>query len=160
MDSILALIEESGSLKLEQVLQHCVTEESVDLQHQWHDAEEDTDYYVQAAYVAQQMSGVLCLKRKIQFITSQSLCNEEMATCIVPLHVLTVCNHNSGFYGTSKKLVADRVQSSKEARDLLASCGTELPAPKEVLDDLEKFVIRYIYCDAKNTNLGEVRAAQ
>ncbi|KAG7157193.1 putative Transposable element Tc1 transposase-like 40 [Homarus americanus] len=66
------------------------------------------------------------------------------------------CYHNYGFYGTSKKLAADRILSSKEVSDLLASCSTELPAPKVVLDDLEKLVIRYIYCDAKNTTLGEV----
>ncbi|KAG7163945.1 hypothetical protein Hamer_G014393 [Homarus americanus] len=29
-------------------------------------------------------------------------------------------------------------------------------SPKDVLDDLEKFVIRYIYCDAKNTTLGDL----
>ncbi|KAG7159603.1 hypothetical protein Hamer_G004267 [Homarus americanus] len=121
---------------------------------------EDTNNYLQAAYVVQQISGVLCLKRKTQFITFRSLCDEAMVACIIPPHVLTGCDHNSGFYGTSKKPVADRVQSSKEERDLLASCGSELEAPKEVLDDLEKFVIRCIYCDAKNATLGEVRAAK
>ncbi|KAG7171952.1 hypothetical protein Hamer_G000901 [Homarus americanus] len=121
---------------------------------------EDIDNYVQAAFVAQQISGILCLKRKTQFITSRSLCDEEMAACIIPLNVLTGCDHNSGFYGTSKKLAVDRILSSKGASDLLASCGTELPAPKEVLDDVEKFVIRYIYCDGRNTTLGEVRAAK
>lgn len=77
-----------------------------------------------------------------------------MAAGTIPLQVLTGCDHNSGFYGTSKKLVADRVQSSRKAHDLLASCGTELPAPEKVLNDLEKFVIRCIYCDAKNMTLG------
>ncbi|KAG7177230.1 hypothetical protein Hamer_G000499 [Homarus americanus] len=79
-----------------------------------------------------------------------------MAACIIPLHVLIDCDHSSGFCGTGKKLVADRVQSYKEACDLLASCDSELQTPKDVLDDSEKFVIRYIYCDAKNTNMGEV----
>ncbi|KAG7178193.1 hypothetical protein Hamer_G003987 [Homarus americanus] len=50
---------------------------------------EKADNYVQTAYVAQQISGVLFLKRKTQFITSRSLCNEDMAACIIPLHVLT-----------------------------------------------------------------------
>ncbi|KAG7176100.1 hypothetical protein Hamer_G023844 [Homarus americanus] len=44
---------------------------------------EDTDNYKQAAYVAHQISGVLYMKRKTQFITSQSLCDEEMAACTV-----------------------------------------------------------------------------
>ena len=121
---------------------------------------EDTDNYVQAAYVAQQISGLLCLKRKRELITARCLCSEEMAASIIPLHVLTGCDHNSGFYGASKKLIADRLQGSKQAHDLLAACGKQLPATKAVIDDLELFVIRYIYCDAKNRTLGELRAAK
>ncbi|KAG7165943.1 hypothetical protein Hamer_G011858 [Homarus americanus] len=75
---------------------------------------EDTDIYVQAAYDAQQISGVLCLKWKTQFITSRNLGDEEMMACIIPLYVLTGCDHNLAS-------MADRVQSSKEVRDLLAS---------------------------------------
>ena len=74
--------------------------------------------------------------------------------------MLTGCDHNSGFYGTSKKVIAGRVQSSKVARDLLTSCERELPATQEVMDDLEKFVIRYIYGDQKNDNLAGVRATK
>ncbi len=83
-----------------------------------------------------------------------------MATSIIPPHVLTGCDHNSGFYGASKKLIADRIQSSEEARDLLSACGRELPAPEEVINDLERFVIRYIYCDSKHETLADVRAAK
>ena len=48
------------------------------------------------------------------------------------------------FYGKGKKLIADRVQNSADARNLLAECGRQLPATQEVLSDLERFVIRYI----------------
>ena len=64
-----------------------------------------------------------------------------MAASIIPLHVITGRDHNSGFYGVSKQVVSDRIQGRKEAHDLLASCDTELPASKEVLDDLGKFVM-------------------
>lgn len=121
---------------------------------------EDTDNYVQAAYVAQQTSGLLCVKRKREIISARCLCNEEMAASIIQLHVLTGCDHNSGFYGVSKKLVADRVNDSKEARDLLASCGMELPVTEYVLNDLELFVIRYIYNDPKSTTLCDARSAK
>ena len=121
---------------------------------------EDTDTYVQAAYVAQHVSGLLCLKRKHQLITARCLCSEEMAASIIQLHVLTGCDHNSGFYGASKKLITERLQSSEEAHGLLATCGSQLPVPQEVIDDLERFVIRYVYCDNKNATLGEVRAAK
>jgi len=56
---------------------------------------EDTDNYVQAAYVAHQTSGLLCLKRKHQLINAQNLCNAEMSAVIIQLHVLTGCDHNS-----------------------------------------------------------------
>ena len=121
---------------------------------------EDTDNYVQAAYVAQKTSGLMCIKKKHQLISARCLCDEEMAECIIPLHVLTGCDHNSGFYGIGKKSIAHRTQHSEEAQNLLASCGTELPATQEVMEDLERFVIRYVYCDAKSASLGEVRASK
>ena len=40
---------------------------------------------------------------------------------IIPLHIMTECDHTSGFYGIGRKAVADRVSKSAEARDLLAS---------------------------------------
>ena len=83
-----------------------------------------------------------------------------MSTPIISLHVLTGCDHNSGFYGVSKKLISDRVQKSKETCDFLSSCGRELPVSQEVLDNLEQFVIRYVYCDIKHKNPAEVRAAK
>ena len=85
---------------------------------------EDTDNYVQAAYVAQRTPGILCLKRKHQLLDARHLCSEAMSASIIPLHVLTGCDHNSGFYGASKKVIADRLEKSKEAQDLLATCGT------------------------------------
>ena len=83
-----------------------------------------------------------------------------MTARIVPLHVITGCDDNSDFYSVSKKVVSDRIQSRKEAHDLLASCGTELPSSKEVLDDLDKSVMRYVYCDTEKITLAELRAAK
>ena len=48
------------------------------------------------------------------------------------------------FYGKGKKLIADRVQNSADARNLLVECGRQLSATQEVLSDLERFVIQYI----------------
>ena len=121
---------------------------------------EDTDNYVQAAYVAQQISGLLCLKRKSQLISARCLCDEAMAESLIPLHVLTGCDHNSGFYGVGKKTVVDHVEKSSEAHSLLKRCGTILPVTQEIIHDLQKFVIRYIYRDSKHKTLAEVRAAK
>jgi len=49
-------------------------------------------------YVADETPGILCLKRK---------------------HNLIGCEHNSGFYGASKKVIADRLEKSNEAQHLL-----------------------------------------
>ncbi len=67
-----------------------------------------------------------------------------MVASIIPLHVLTGCDHNSGFYGVSKKLIADHLKNSKEAQHFQGACGTQLPVTQEVISDLEQFDIRYI----------------
>jgi hypothetical protein len=121
---------------------------------------EDTDNYVQAAYVAQKTTGILCVKRKRQLIDARCLCSEAMAASIIPLHVLTGCDHNSSFYGASKKLIADRLEKSKEAHGLLAACGTQLLVTEQVISDLERFVIRYVYGDTKSKTLADARAAK
>ncbi len=82
---------------------------------------EGTDIYVQAAYVAQRPSGPLSVKHKHQLIIAQSLRNEVMASSIIPLHFLTGCDHNFGFYGVIKKLIADRLENSKETHNFLAN---------------------------------------
>lgn len=121
---------------------------------------EDTDNYVQAAYVAQKTTGILCVKRQRQLIDARCLCSEAMAASIIPLHVLTGCDHNSSFYGASKKLIADRLDKSKEAQGLLAACGTQLLVTEQVISDLERFVIRYVYGDTKSKTLAESRTAK
>ena len=86
---------------------------------------EYTDDYVQAAYVAKKTPGLLCVKRKHQLINAQSPCSAEMAASIIALHVITGCD--SAFYGTSKKVITDRVEKSPDAQNLLAACGRDIP---------------------------------
>lgn len=121
---------------------------------------EDTDNYVQAAYVAHRTPGILCLKRKHRLIDAKRLCSEEMSQSIIPIHVISGCDHNSGFFGASKLLIVGRLEKSKEANKLLATCGAQLPAPQNVISDLEQFVIRYVYGNTKSKTPGEARAAK
>ena len=67
---------------------------------------------------------------------------------MIPLPIRTGC-----FYGTSKKLIAERLRKSKEAHDLLA-CGMQLPVTQDVISDLEQFVMRYVYGDTKSNISG------
>ena len=94
---------------------------------------EDTDCYVQAAYVVQMTPGILCLKHTHKLTDSRCLCSKAMSEFIIQLHVLTGCDHNSGFYGASKKLIANRLEKSNEARKLLSTCGTLLPITQKLL---------------------------
>ena len=63
---------------------------------------EDTDAYVQSAYVAKQIQGPPYTKRKEQLISASGLCDESMVECFIPLHVITGSDHNSGSYGMGK----------------------------------------------------------
>ena len=60
---------------------------------------------------------------------------------------MTGSDHTSGFYGVGKKMVADRVSSSVEAKNLLTSCGSSLDLTDEAISDMNKFVIKYVYND-------------
>ena len=64
---------------------------------------EDTDVYVEAAFVSNQVPGLLCIKRKHNTVFCRDLCNEELTYVIIPLHVMTGCDQNSGFFGHGKK---------------------------------------------------------
>ena len=47
---------------------------------------EDTDVYVQAAYVSHQFQGTLLIKRKNEFISCSAMLPEDVANIIIPLH--------------------------------------------------------------------------
>jgi len=94
-------------------------------------------------YVADRIQVILYLRRK---------------------HNLTGCEHISGFYGASKKVIAYCLKKSKEAQHLLllAACGTQLPVTQEVLSDLEQFIIYYVYGDrpTQSRTMRDARAVK
>lgn len=63
---------------------------------------EDTDIYVQTAYVSQQLRGDLLNKRKNAFINCHAMLSEEVVDIIRPLRVITDRDHTSGCYGHRK----------------------------------------------------------
>ena len=87
---------------------------------------DDTDILQQAAYVANRTPGTLGIKRKHNLIDAQQLYKDDMVDSLIPLHVITGCDHTLGFYGICKKDVADHVAKSREPQHLLTSCGAEL----------------------------------
>ena len=133
---------------------------------------EDADVVVLAAYASSMIDGQLTVKRKKEIIDCKTLCSREMAKIVVPLHVATGCDvvvplhvatgcdvvvplhvatgcdAVSSFFGIGKKTVWARVEKSAEARDLLSNLSQE---------NLNTFVIKYIYNDKLSKNLGEMR---
>ncbi len=59
----------------------------------------DTDAYVAAAVISQQLPGMLCIKRKQETVLCRGLVTEEMAGCIVQLHSFTGCDANRLWQG-------------------------------------------------------------
>ena len=86
--------------------------------------------------------------------------DEDIAKCLIPFHVMTGCDANSCFYGHGKLLLYDKMAKSAEARILLSKCGESLPLSDDALDDLNTYVIRYIYGDVHSTSLELARAAK
>jgi hypothetical protein len=99
----------------------------------------------------------VCIRRKKANISCQVFCDEDIADVIIPLHVISGCDSNSGFYGHGKKAVFDKA-SDPEARQLLQRCGRSLPLEADVLSDLKTFVLKYIYGNKHNTTTGEAQA--
>ena len=109
---------------------------------------EDADVVVLAAHASSVIDGQLTVKRKKVIIDCKTLCSKEMAKIVVPLHVATGCDAVSSFFGIGKKTVWAGVAKSAEARNLLSNLSQE---------NLNKFVIKYIYNDKLSKSLGEMR---
>ena len=83
----------------------------------------DTDVYVQAAYVSQQLRGDLMIKHKHTLINCKTLLSHEVAQIIIPLHVITGSDQTSGFYRHGKKQVLQKLITDHQARELLSRVG-------------------------------------
>ena len=105
----------------------------------------DTDAYVTAAVISQQLPGMLCIERKQVIVLCRGSVTDKMADCIAQLHCMTGCDANSGFYGKGKKTVYDRVVKSPEVQQHLLRCGDSLDLEEDVLEELFQFTRQVIY---------------
>lgn len=120
----------------------------------------DTDVFVQAAYVSQQIRGDLLIKHKNAFINCRALLSEEIADIIITLHVITGSDHTSGFYGHGKKKVLEKLMVVPEARELLGRVGESLELKDEVRADMKVFVLSIVYAEKKDVTCGQARASK
>ena len=121
---------------------------------------EDTDVYVQAAFVVHQLRGDLLITRKHALINCRAMLSEEVADIIISLHVITGSDHTSGFYGHGKKPVLEKVITDPEARGLLGRVGESLELEDEVRSNMKTFVLSKIYALSDVVNCGQARASQ
>ena len=78
---------------------------------------------------------------------------------LIPFHVITGCDHTSGFYRRGKKSVFEKLQKDQEAQHLLQKVGDCLELSYDVRDDMRCFVLLKIY-RGKETNCAEARAVK
>ncbi|MCG8430912.1 MAG: hypothetical protein MJA29_07055 [Candidatus Omnitrophica bacterium] len=106
---------------------------------------EDTDVYVQAAYVAHCIPGDLLIKRKDAVVDCKKMPSEEIAQVIIPLHVISGSDHTSGFYDHGKEKILQKVVKDPEARKFLQRVGQNLDLEDDVREDMKTFVVCKIY---------------
>ena len=118
---------------------------------------EDIDNYVQAGFVANKIPGQLLIKRKKVYVDSQELYAQSMVDVMISLHAMSGSDHTSRFYGKGKKVIADRVSESADARRQLGSLGQNLIVSEDTVQDMVQFVIKYVYNDDKSKTPAEAR---
>jgi len=121
---------------------------------------EDTDVYVQAAYVSHQLHGDLLIKRKDGLVNCHAMLSEDVANIIIPLHVITGSDHTSGFYGHGKKKLLEKCVNDPEARELLGRVGKSLELQDDIKADMKAFVLSKVYDENADGTCGQARASK
>ena len=120
---------------------------------------QDTDVYVQAAYVSHQLQGNLLINHK-EYISCSAMISEDIANIIIPLHVITGSDHTSAFFGHGKKNVLQKVISDPEVRKLLQQVGERLELRDEVKAAMKIFVLHTMYTENAGVTCGQARASK
>ncbi|KAG1654985.1 hypothetical protein GQR58_024759 [Nymphon striatum] len=106
---------------------------------------EDTDVYIQAAYVAKRTTGKMYIKLKKHLIDCTTLVDNEVADSIIAAHVISGSDHSSGFYHKGKASIIKCVITDAEARELLSGLGQELELSESVEAAAKYFFLSKIY---------------
>ena len=113
---------------------------------------QDTDVYVQAAYVAHQLQGDLFIKCSNSLVNCSSLLNEELSNIIIAARLISGCDHTPGLYGHGKKKLMKKLTQDAESRELLTEVGSNISLDDKVKYNMEQFVLTKIYgCDSGMT---------
>ena len=121
---------------------------------------EDTDVYVQAAFVSINIQGALYIKKKSSLVNCSTMLPEIVAESIIAAHFITGSDHTSGFYGHGKRSALKKLLTDPEACDLLRNVGNSLCMTEKVENDMRSFVLNKIYSADVNSTCGQARAAK
>ena len=78
---------------------------------------------------------------------------------LIPFHVVTGCDHPSGFNRYGKKSMFENLQKDHGVQHLLQKFRESLKFSDDVRDDVRRFVL-LIICRGKETNYTEAKAAK
>ena len=83
----------------------------------------------------------------------------KLADVIIPLHIITGCDHTSGFYGHGNKTILDKTMRDPTALELLHRVGEGLDITNDVKANMKTFVISKIYSE-NGDSCGQARASK
>ena len=106
---------------------------------------EDTDVYVQEAYVAKNVPRKLYIQRKKHLVVYATLVDDEVADSIIAAHVISGSDHTSGFYHKGKFSIMKSIKQDAEAREHLSSVGEKPELSEHVETSKEEFVLSKLY---------------
>ena len=106
---------------------------------------EDTDVYVQAAFVSHVLPGNLYLKHKRSLFNCAEMLPDEISNFVVPFHIITGCDHTSGFFGRGKKSLFEKLKKDRQAQELLEKVGDKLTLEDSVRLNMKIFVLWKMY---------------
>ena len=120
----------------------------------------DTDVYVQAAYMSHSLRGDLMIKCKHALVNCRAMLPGEIASIVIPLHVISGSDHTSAFCGYGEKKLLVKVAKDPQARELLKQVGESLELDDKVRDQMKKFVLTYTYGGSGDVTCGQARASK
>ena len=99
------------------------------------------------------------MKHKISLFNCQEMLTSEMADIIIPLHIISGCDHHSGFFGHGKKSFFEKVKRDRSARDILDRIGENIDLSDDVFEDMKIFILSKMYSESVSS-CGEARASK
>ena len=121
---------------------------------------EDTDVYVQAAYVSHQLHGDLLIKCNDVLVNCHAMLSEDTANIIIPLHVISDSGHSSGLYDHGKKKLLQKCGNDPQSVALLQRVGVGLQLQDDTKADMRLFILQNVHDESSDITCGQARASK